>query len=68
MMDGHKADLFMLGLSFIGWMILVILTLGLLGLYVSPYITQTTSEFYLELKGRKVEKAEKVIPDWVENY
>lgn len=44
LMDGKKADLFVLHLSFIGWGILSSLTLGLLGIfYVLPYllITQT---------------------------
>ncbi len=41
-MDGHKMDLFVLQLSFIGWSLLGLLTFGILNLfYVSPYIHLT---------------------------
>ena len=39
MMMGHKMDYFVLGLSFIGWHILAIFTLGLLEIWISPYET-----------------------------
>lgn len=51
MMDGHKGDLFILMLTFIGWAILVVLTAGILAFYVSPYIQQTTTQFYYKVKG-----------------
>ena len=51
MMDGHKMDLFILDLSFIGWVLLSMLTCGILVLYVEPYMMATKSAFYLELKG-----------------
>ena len=51
MMDGHKMDLFILDLSFIGWILLSMLTCGILVLYVEPYMMATKSAFYLELKG-----------------
>lgn len=44
-MEGYKLDLFLLDLSFIGWYILSIFTLGLLLLYVIPYHKQTRVEF-----------------------
>ena len=50
MMSGHKMELFMLYLSFIGWLILCMLTFGLLLVYVVPYITQTLSIYYEERK------------------
>ncbi len=54
MMDGHKMRLFMLYLSFIGWYILGVLTLGILTvLYVEPYVQQTLALFYDDIKTPK---------------
>lgn len=50
MMNGHKLEFFDLLISFILWYLLIIVTLGLASLYVTPYVMQTISEFYLELK------------------
>lgn len=50
MMQGHKMDIFVLELSFIGWMVLSSLTLGLVGyFFVNPYIHATKAEAYLAL-------------------
>lgn len=57
MMNGHKMELFILDLSFIGWILLSILTCGVLVLYVEPYMMATKSAFYLELKGPDPEPA-----------
>jgi uncharacterized membrane protein len=46
LMKGHKLDLFFLWLSFIGWTILAILTLGIGFLWLSPYVGTTTAHFY----------------------
>lgn len=51
MMDGYKWDLFLLGLSFIGWALLCILTLGIGFLWLTPYMQATFAQFYFELKG-----------------
>ena len=48
-MKGHKMDLFILELSFIGWGILMVITLGIAGLYVLPYYNATLTNFYLEI-------------------
>jgi len=54
MMEGHKGKLFLLGLSFIGWWILCILTLGIGFLWLTPYVELTMANFYEELKaGRR---------------
>ena len=46
MMHGYKGELFVLYLSFIGWMILSSFTCGLLYvLYVGPYIEMTKAGF-----------------------
>lgn len=47
MMDGQKWNAFVLDLSFLGWMILSVLTLGILHIfYVGPYIQATEAELY----------------------
>lgn len=49
-MRGHKAELFILQLSFIGWALLSSLTCGILMiLYVGPYMQLTTVGYYCEL-------------------
>ena len=51
MMNGHKWELFVLGLSFIGWTLLSGLTCGLLSVfYVGPYMNNTYAGYYSELK------------------
>lgn len=51
MMKGHKWRTFVLDLSFLGWIILSGLTLGLLGVfYVNPYMHATHAELYKTLK------------------
>ena len=50
MMDGHKMDLFLLFLSFIGWFILVLITFGIAGIWVYPYFYATITNFYLSVK------------------
>lgn len=42
LMQGHKFELFVFQLSFIGWQILSCLTFGILYIWVGPYIMQTT--------------------------
>lgn len=50
MMNGHKMELFMLGLSFIGWHILAIFTLGILELWIIPYQQTTVTKFLNDIK------------------
>lgn len=47
---GHKGELFVLGLSFIGWAIVASLTLGILYIWLMPYMTVTFALAYEELK------------------
>lgn len=50
-MKGHKWELFVLQLSFIGWMILNSLTFNLLEIfYVGPYMQSTYATYYLEVR------------------
>lgn len=53
LMDGYKAKLFWLEFSFIGWYILVILTLGIAWFWVMPYVNMTRAVFYDKLAGDK---------------
>ena len=51
MMNGHKWEYFVLGLSFLGWILLSVLTLGILSVfYVDPYMRSSFAEYYLELR------------------
>lgn len=58
MMDGHKLELFMLDLSFIGWVILSILTCGIGLLWLVPYMNMARVNFYEDLKKASVEVKE----------
>lgn len=51
MMKGHKFDLFYLYLSFIGWGILCLFTLGIGFLWLEPYILTAQASFYQDVKG-----------------
>ena len=50
MTHGHKMDLFVLGLSFIGWVLLCTVTLGIASIWVIPYMQATYANAYLSLK------------------
>lgn len=53
MMSGEKFDAFILGLSFIGWMFIALLSFGLAAVfYVNPYIYMTDAELYEVLKTK----------------
>jgi len=51
MMNGHKFDLFCLYLSFIGWFILCMLTLGIGFFWLVPYVKTAVAAFYEDLKA-----------------
>ena len=51
MMKGNKWRLFCLHCSFIGWLILCVLTFGILTLWVTPYMQVAVSEFYHDVSG-----------------
>ena len=50
MMHGHKMQLFCLQLSFVGWILLSILTLGIGILWLLPYMTTTMAAFYQDVR------------------
>ena len=58
MMDGHKLELFLLDLSFIGWALLSLLTCGIGFLWLAPYMNMARVNFYEDLKKASVEVEE----------
>lgn len=50
MMKGHKFEMFILMLSFIGWILLSAVTLGIALLWVKPYMSTTYCNYYNELR------------------
>lgn len=50
---GFKWQLFVLDLSFIGWELLASLTLGILNIWLLPYMAQSNIAFFQEIKKAK---------------
>lgn len=53
LMDGHKSDLFIFDLSFLGWTLLCILTAGIGFLWLTPYYRAAKANYYRKLAGDK---------------
>ena len=51
MMKGHKFDLFWLMLSFLGWILLSVLTLGVGLFWLTPYMYTAYAAFYRDVKA-----------------
>lgn len=60
LMNGHKFEFFVLSLSFIPWFMLSGFTLGIVGIYVAPYVAVTQYVYYKEIVNSKKEKSEPV--------
>ena len=45
-MDGHKWELFCLELSFIGWILLAVITFGVSEIFLAPYMNAAFAAFY----------------------
>ena len=54
MMRGYKWKLFVLHLSFIGWLLLCIVTLGIAILFIDPYMQTASAFFYEDLKAKTI--------------
>ncbi|MBR1389744.1 MAG: DUF975 family protein [Prevotella sp.] len=50
MTNGHKMRLFWLGLSFIGWIILALMTFGIGFLFLGPYMDTAFAHYYEDIK------------------
>lgn len=61
LMEGHKFDLFYLQLSFIGWAILSILSLGLGFFWLIPYQMTAQAAFYRDIKNEAMPLQDNVI-------
>lgn len=53
MMKGYKWDYFIFNLSFLGWIILGMLTFGIAFIYVIPYINIANTLYYEELNKKR---------------
>lgn len=49
MMNGHKLDYFVLNFSFIGWMLLVPFTFGIILVWLYPYMLTATTKFAVDV-------------------
>ena len=58
MTKGHKAEIFWLQLSFIGWIILSFFTLCILDIWLIPYMSAAMANVYETLKAAPAEAAE----------
>ena len=56
LMDGHKMDLFILGLTFIGWELLCCLTLGIGFLFLNPYMNAAFAAFYRDISRQSEQR------------
>ena len=55
MTKGYKGDLFLLALSFFGWIVLSLITGGIVFLWIKPYIKMTFVNVYQYLKKQALE-------------
>ena len=53
MMDGYKWKYFCLGLRFLGWALLCVLTLGIGFLWLMPYMQVSMAKFYDDVKANQ---------------
>lgn len=56
MMDGHKWEYFVMGLSFIGWGLACIIIIPIIWVY--PYMNQTFANFYVKLAAEGAQKTD----------
>lgn len=61
MMDGNKMKLFLLDLSFIGWAILCLFTLGIGYFFLQPYVQAAHAAFYEDLKAQVLLEEEVIV-------
>ena len=61
--DGHKMELFLLGLSFMGWILLTVVTCGIAYIWVGPYMSAAFANAYRSLKPVEAVVEEEVQPE-----
>lgn len=64
---GYKADLFVMSLSFIGWLFLSCLTFGILNIWVLPYGMMSFTNAYTDLKNIALKTGKLSIEDFQSN-
>lgn len=64
--QGHKGDLFTMGLSFLGWFCLAALTAGIGLLWLSPYVTVSFANAYYDLKQSAIHEGKLQFSDFEE--
>lgn len=52
LMVGHKFEFFIFGLSFIGHILLILITLGIYYIFFAPYLQAAMTNYYLHLRGK----------------
>ena len=62
---GHKGELFVFDLSFIPWFLLIIVTLGIASIYVTPYIMTAKALLFENFKARGLQLGELAADDFV---
>ena len=67
-MDGNKMNLFVLELSFIGWIFLAILTCGIGMIFLTPYMETSRAVFFLRVAEIKHVDDEDVSDKWVSDF
>jgi uncharacterized membrane protein len=60
MMKGHRGDYFLFNLSFIGWALLCLLTLGLGFFVLAPYVSTSNAIYYNYLVGYQDKQIDKI--------
>lgn len=56
MTEGHKWNIFVLCLSFLGWYILAVIPAGIGLLFLAPYVQATFAELYVTLRTEAIRK------------
>lgn len=63
LMDGHKMDLFVFNLSYIGWNIVSNLTLNLLDIWLLPYYNLALANFYVKIHDDQSDPLQTILTD-----
>ena len=61
MMNGYKRKAFLLDISFLLWNVFAILTLGLAGIFVTPYYEACKAELYRKLRKEYIKRLEIIL-------
>ncbi len=68
MTNGHKAELFGLLLSFIGWLLLGALCCGVGTLFVAPYMDSAYAEAYMQLRHEALQRGDTTLEELFLSY